>query len=93
MADQPCNTCAHYDPILRGTKPTRLGWCVKKSVYPHTDSPGQVTPANAQRAANPDDLAKPHLVEGTGVQKACMLYTPKQNKPTKADLLSKATKR
>ena len=30
----PCGQCAHYDPILRGTRETHRGTCVKRSVYP-----------------------------------------------------------
>lgn len=87
---KPCKECEHYDPILRGMQETRSGWCVKKSLYPHKDSPGQVTPAHAQRVADPIAPAQPHIVEGSGVVAACTDFLGKKQKLTKAELLAKA---
>lgn len=87
----PCKTCEHYDPILRGMKETAQGWCVKRSLYPYRDSPGQVTPANAQRVANPNDPASPHLVEGAGVRSDCLLFQARKPRVSKADLMAQAT--
>lgn len=86
----PCSGCKHYDPILKGMKPTPRGWCVKKSLYPHRDSPGQQTPEGAQRVGPDELLAKPYIVEGKGVQKACTTYTPMPPARTKAGLQAAA---
>lgn len=85
-----CGTCEHYDPILRGMKSTANGWCVKKSVYPHQDSPGQVTPPSAIRVSSPEEPAKPCIVQGAGIQAGCTLYMIRRNKSSKQDLLAQA---
>lgn len=77
MSDRPCATCHHYDPIVRGVKPTKLGWCVKLSLYPAEDSPGQLTPANAKRVA-PGEPAKPYLVKGALPKPGCVHYIAKK---------------
>lgn len=87
---KPCSECEHYDPILRGAQETRMGWCVKKSLYPYRDSPGQVTPAKAQRVNDPDAPAEPHIVSAAGVVPGCTEFAPKKQKPSKADLMAKA---
>ena len=42
--DKPCDTCDHYDPVLKGKQGklvnTVWGWCAERSVYPHTEGPG-----------------------------------------------------
>lgn len=88
--NKPCETCDHYDPILRGTKPTTMGWCARRSLYPYADSPGQVTPPNAQRVANPEDPARPIIVQAKQIVPACQTYVPKRAKLTKADMLAAA---
>ncbi len=86
----PCGTCDHFDPVVRGMKETQWGWCVKRSIYPKHDSRGQVTPANAVRADSAEDLAQPHMVQKTEIRSDCVLYTIAKKKPTKADLLKAA---
>ncbi len=86
-----CGECDHFDPVIRGMKETQWGWCSKKSVYPHKDAPGQVSPKGVARVENPEDLAKPHMVQKKDVKKGCTLYTIKKKKPTKAELLKAAT--
>lgn len=86
MTTHACSTCAHYDPILKGQKPTTQGWCVKKSLYPAVDSPGQVTPPGARRVAAGTDLAEPYIVAATAVKPGCMDHTPKPVPKTKDEL-------
>lgn len=88
--NNPCETCDHYDPILRGTKPTTMGWCARRSLYPYADSPGQVTPPGARRVANPEDPAVPVIVQAKQVVSACQTHVPKRAKLTKADMISAA---
>lgn len=90
MNTKTCGDCEHYDPILRGTRPTPRGWCAKKSVYPYMDSPGQVTPQGVQRVPNPEDPAKPVIVEQRQVKADCTLFTVRRSKMSKADLIAKA---
>lgn len=73
MADQPCNTCHNYDPIIRGVSEGRHGRCAAKSTYPHKEQRGQVFPPNVKREP-PGALAKPHIVVGDDVVPACGLY-------------------
>lgn len=73
MADAPCNTCQHYDPIVRGVKIGRHGRCVVKSTYPAVEQKGQVFPPNAVRA-EPDTLAQPHVVVGAETVPGCAEY-------------------
>jgi hypothetical protein len=82
----PCSGCKHYDPILKGMKPTPRGWCVKKSLYPHRDTPGQVTPDGARRVGPDETLAKPYIVDAASVQTACTTYVAKPPAKTKAGL-------
>jgi hypothetical protein len=81
MAEKPCNTCQHYDPIIRGTKEGRHGRCAAKSTYPAKEQRGQVFPQGVKRAA-PGELAKPVIVLGTGIVKECTVYRAKPPKPT-----------
>lgn len=77
MADKPCNTCVHYDPILRGgTKAGRHGWCALASVYPTKPSPGQEFPPGVKRAA-PGELARPAIVAGAACVAHCMRHRSK----------------
>lgn len=91
----PCSSCKHYDPILKGVKPTPRGWCVKKSLYPARDTPGQVTPEGAQRVGPDETLAKPYIVDAKSVQAACTTHTPVLPTRTKAGLqaLAKGTRK
>ncbi len=86
----PCSACAHYDSILRGVKPTADGWCVKRSLYPYIDSPGQRTPLGAVRVTDPAARAKPHIVQGAQVQPNCLTFTPRKSKLSKDELLARA---
>ena len=88
--DKPCQLCDHYDPILRGVKPTSMGWCARRSLYPYMDSPGQVTPTNARRVANPEDPAQPVIVNADQVVPACQTYAPRRQKVSKEALLAAA---
>ncbi len=88
--DKKCSDCDAYDPILHGMKGTKSGWCVKRSLYPYMDSAGQVTPPDAKRVENPEDPAKPYIVQGSGIKQDCNLYTIKKKKPEKKDLLAAA---
>lgn len=76
MADKPCSTCQHYDPILRGTNEGRHGRCAVKSTYPAKEQSGQVFPSGVKREA-PGVLAKPVIVTGDGIESACTLYRVK----------------
>ena len=87
-----CSECDHYDPILRGMNETSSGWCVKRSLYPHMDSKGQVTPANAERVPNPTDPAKPYIVARTQVKADCTLYAIKKKRQSKKELMALAMK-
>lgn len=74
MAAKPCNTCQHYDPIIRGKDSEgRHGRCAAKSTYPAKEQSGQVFPAGVKREA-PGVLAKPVIVVGDEVEAACTLY-------------------
>ena len=77
MATKPCDTCVHYDPILRGgVKPGRQGWCAATSVYPHLPNPGQEFPVGVKRAAA-GELAQPTIVTGAACVAHCMIHRSK----------------
>jgi hypothetical protein len=77
MADDPCKTCQHYDPIKKGkSKEARHGWCSIQSLYPAKEQPGQTFPAGVRRVP-PGELAKPLIVTGSEVVSHCMLYRRK----------------
>lgn len=76
MAEKPCDTCQHYDPILRGSAPGRHGRCAVKSTYPFKEQKGQVFPPGVKREA-PGVLAKPEIVVGSDIVPACTLYRAK----------------
>lgn len=73
MAEKPCVTCQFYDPIIRGTKAGRHGRCAAKSTYPAEEQRGQVFPPGVKRE-EPGVLAKPVIVLGKGIERACTLY-------------------
>jgi hypothetical protein len=100
LNDKPCDTCDHFDVVLRGnsgkkvkgklvsgTRETDWGWCAKKSVYPHTEGPGQRFPLEVKRVDKPEDLAKPVIVRKGQVAEHCTHFTSKKIKPSKAELL------
>lgn len=92
--DKPCDTCEHFDPVLRGAlkaglKPTVWGWCAVRSVYPAQEGPGQTFPANVMRVEDPSSPAKPHLVKRGEVATQCNTYVSKRTAISKADLLKK----
>lgn len=93
MNNKPCETCNHYDVIMRGTgkglRTTKRGWCAKKSVYPTKPGPGQIHPAGVKHVANASDLAKPVIVRGAEVATNCTDCTPRKTKESKADLIKK----
>ena len=78
MSDKPCNTCAYYDPIIKGdgSKPTNHGWCAIKSKYPAVEMPGQTFPPGVDRV-EPGELAVPHIVEAKGIVRHCQQYKAK----------------
>ena len=73
MNTVPCGQCQHFDPVLSAkTKKdasVKHGWCVKRSVYPRNEGPGQVFPKEAVR----DDSAvgKPFIVRAKNVLGGC----------------------
>lgn len=79
MAENPCNTCQYYDPIIRGKTEGRHGRCAAKSTYPAKEQRGQVFPPGVKREAS-GDLAKPVIVVGTNIVPACNLYRAKPSK-------------
>jgi len=77
MATKPCETCANYDPIIRGKDTKgRHGRCAAQSVYPAVEQAGQVFPPGVKRAAE-GELASPVIVVGSEVVKRCELYRSK----------------
>lgn len=91
--DKPCETCQHYDAVMRGMpggkgglRETNWAWCAKRSKYPSKEGPGQKFPAEVSRVEE-GDLAAPFIVKRGQVVANCDMYTPRGNAPTKADLL------
>ncbi len=76
--DKPCQTCVHYDPILRGdgTMKARHGWCAIRSVYPAQEGPGQVFPPRVKRV-EPGALAAPVIVTGADAVPSCTTFHAK----------------
>lgn len=67
----PCGKCAHYDPLLGSNeKDTGMGWCAKRSVYPHKEGPGQVFPPGVARVAF-GELARPFITKKGDVVAPC----------------------
>lgn len=79
MADKPCESCFHYDPIIRATRVGRHGRCAIKSTYPAQQEAGQIFPAGVKRAA-PGEPAKPVIVVGKDTVTECGLYRAKTQK-------------
>lgn len=80
MAEKPCETCQHYDPILRGNTAGRHGRCAAKSTYPNKEQKGQVFPKGVKREA-PGVLAKPVIVVGADIVPTCTLFRIKPVAP------------
>ena len=76
MAVEPCKKCFNYDPIIKGKKEVRHGWCAAQSIYPAQEQAGQTFPAGVRRAT-PDERAKPLIVIGNDVVKHCQLFRGK----------------
>lgn len=84
MANQPCNTCANYDVIIRGKdKKAAHGRCVPRSTYPAKEQPGQEFPEGCARAPE-GELCKPYIVVGKDTMKQCDLYKAAPVAPAKA---------
>lgn len=67
----PCGQCVHYDPLLGSNeKDTGMGWCAKRSLYPHKEGPGQVFPPDVQRVAF-GALARPFITKKKSVISPC----------------------
>lgn len=79
MADKPCETCAYYDPIMRGTREGRHGRCAEKSVYPYAEERGQVFPPGVKRAEL-GERARPVIVMGKETVVSCGTYRAKSGK-------------
>lgn len=88
MNTKNCGTCEHYDPVIRGTKETKWGWCVKKSTYPAKEGPGQVFPAGVKRAEGAAE-AEPCIVRNSEIVPNCPIYTIRRARPTKQDLVAR----
>lgn len=90
--DKPCDTCEHYDPVMRGqtakggVRETNWAWCALRSKYPATEGPGQRFPANVQRVGT-TELAEPYIVRKGQVVAHCDKYAARTLRVTKADLL------
>lgn len=84
MATNPCDTCAHYDPIIgRRDTPARHGRCGAKSTYPAIAQAGQTFPAGAPRAAV-GEPCKPVIVIGAQTVASCADYRAKPKKKKKS---------
>lgn len=90
--DKPCDTCEHYDPVMRGRsaggglKETNWAWCAKRSKYPSKEGPGQKFPAGVERA-EAGAMAEPCIVRKGQVVTNCRTYAERSAKLSKADLL------
>lgn len=93
LNDKPCDTCRHFDPVLRGNnkglKETKWGWCAKYSIYPAKEGPGQKFPAGVQRVSDPDKPAQPKIVQKGEVVQNCTKFQEKKSTVSKAELLKK----
>jgi len=95
MNTKTCDTCANYDPVLRGEnrgghRNTVWAWCAKKSVYPMLEEPGQKFPPDVQRMTTTESPAKPYIVKHGQVVPSCTQYEEKANNViSKADLVRK----
>jgi hypothetical protein len=88
MNTQNCGTCEHYDPVIRGVKETKWGWCVKNSTYPNKEGPGQLFPTEAKRAAS-GAMPEPYIVRKEQIMPNCALYTIRRARPSKQELVAK----
>lgn len=88
MTTKTCGSCEHYDPVLRGTKETKWGWCAKKSVYPAKEGPGQLFPVGVKRVEG-GALAEPCIVRKEQIVPNCPVYTIRKVRPSKQELVDK----
>lgn len=92
MNKNPCGTCEHFDPVLRGrtgpggTRPTAWAWCSARSQYPAYEGPGQRFPEEALRV-QVGELAKPYIVRPEQVVGHCTMHKVKARGLSKQDLL------
>ena len=88
----PCDTCEHFDPVLRGKtgpgglRETAWGWCSKRSTYPAQEGPGQRFPDGVKRA-EATKLAVPYIVRRGQVVLNCYDYDLRTRRPSKIELL------
>lgn len=74
--EKPCGLCSEFFAIKnaldkRGEQTfANHGWCVKASLFPHTEQPGQEFPSGAKRAGK-GDLASPYIVHSDEIQHGC----------------------
>lgn len=70
-----CKDCAFYDEQKKfspsGPVASFMGWCVKKSVYPHKVPDGMTIPQDAVRAEEGSDRSSPYIVVGAKVHLSC----------------------
>lgn len=66
-----CGDCVHYDPVLGpGERHINKGWCIKRSLYPSHEGPGQMFPPHAKRV-KVGELAQPFIVRKDQCVLAC----------------------
>jgi hypothetical protein len=76
MNQTPCGRCCFYDPLIgSNAKDTKMGWCVKRSVYPFQEGPGQVFPPGVARVAE-SELARPFIVKKDQIVGPCQFVQP-----------------
>lgn len=75
MNQVKCGECAFFDQQYKftpvGPRPAWLGWCSKKSVYPHRTPDGKTIPDGVQRAGEDEPICKPFIVEAGKVVVSC----------------------
>lgn len=91
--DKPCGTCKFYDPIMKGAPKgglvkTRRGWCMKYSLYPHKEGPGQKFPSDVTRVKE-GERAKPKIVKNTEVVSNCEYYSERTQAADQQALIRK----
>jgi len=88
-----CDTCEHFDPLLRGRRDTKWAWCAKKSVYPMVEGPGQLFPIGVKRVTEATTPARPKIVQVGQVVANCTVHQERKPKPTKQALLDELQKK
>lgn len=87
MNTNKCETCEHFDAVIRGTKTTTWGWCAKRSEYPATEGPGQIFPIGVKRV-DAGQPAKPFIVRQEQVVGNCTDFIAKKPRATKQELVN-----